>query len=267
MMKSLVKNSYLIVLLVCFSACEKVIQIDVHESDTKYVVEGIITNQPGSCQVFLSRTQPFNEDNNFEQVKGAVVKIKDNGQETILTETQPGMYKSAALTGIPGHRYDLSVSINNDLFTATCIMPPAVKLDTLYIAPGPFGQFQFATIAYTDPFGVNKYRFVQYVNGSKDPEIFWENDEFTDGQKVVIQLDTGVDKQDDPRNINSGDQVTIEMLGIDQAVYKYWYSLQSGGGDGGGNSAAPANPVTNIKGGALGYFSAQTIDRRTVIAP
>ena len=121
-------------------------------------------------------------------------------------------------------------------------MPPAVKLDTLYIAPGPFGQFQFATIAYTDPFGVNKYRFVQYVNGSKDPEIFWENDEFTDGQKVVIQLDTGVDKQDDPRNINSGDQVTIEMLGIDQAVYKYWYSLQSGGGDGGGNSAAPANP-------------------------
>jgi hypothetical protein len=266
-MKSLVKNSYLLVLVVCFSACEKVIQINVHESDTKYVVEGIITNQPGSCQVFLSRTRPFNGDNNFEQVTGALVKIKDNGQETILTESQPGVYKAATLTGTPGHQYDLSVIINNQIFTATCTMPPPVKLDTLYIAPGPFGQFQFATIAYTDPLGINNYRFVQYVNGAKDPEIFWENDEFTDGQKVVIQLDTGVDKQDDPRNINSGDQVTIEMLGIDETVYKYWYSLQSGGGDGGGNSAAPANPVTNIKGGALGYFSAQTMDRRTVIAP
>ncbi len=266
-MKYLIKNSFLVALVVSFSACEKVIDIKVQESDKKYVVEGVITNQPGGCHVYLSRTQPFNEDNNFEQISGAAVTISDNGQQMVLAEIRPGVYESLALTGVPGHNYHLSVTVNNQVFTATCTMPPLVKLDTLYIAPGPFGQFQFATIAYTDLVGINKYRFVQYVNGNKDPEIFWENDEFTDGQKVIIQLDTGVDKQDDPRNINSGDQVTIEMLGIDQAVYKYWYSLQSGGGDGGGNSAAPANPVTNIKGGALGYFSAQTIDRRTVIAP
>lgn len=266
-MKFFITNIFLVVLVVIFSACEKVIEIEVKESDTHYVVEGIITNEPGTCYVYLSRTKPFNEENNFEQVSGALVTIKDNGQETVLTETRPGMYASTNTTGTPGHQYDLSVTINNQVFTATCTMPPPVQLDTLYIAPGPFGQFQFATIAYTDGAGVNKYRFVQYVNGAKDPEIFWENDEFTDGQKVSTMLDTGVDKKDDPRNINPGDQVTIEMLGIDEAVYKYWYSLQSGGGDGGGSSVAPANPVTNIKGGALGYFSAQTINRRTVIAP
>lgn len=193
-MKFLIKNSYLPALLVIFSACEKVIDIKVKESDTQYVVEGVITNGPGSCYVYLSRTQPFNEDNNFEQVSGAVVKIKDNGQETALTETGPGVYVSTTLTGMPGHRYELSVTINNQVFTATCTMPPPVKLDTLYIAPGPFGQFQFATVAYTDLAGVNKYRFVQYVNGAKDPEIFWENDDFTDEQKVVMQLDTGVDR-------------------------------------------------------------------------
>jgi hypothetical protein len=261
-------NSLLLVLLVSISACEKVIDIDVRESDTQYVIEGVVTNEPGNCNVYVSRTQPFNEDNNFEQVSGAVVTIKDNGQEIVLTETRPGVYQSAILIGMPGHRYDLSVVINTQVFTAACTMPQLVRLDTLYIAPGPFGQFQFATVGYTDHAGTNnQYRFVQYVNGVKDPEIFWENDEFTDGQKIVVQLDTGVDKKDDPRNINSGDQVTIEMQGLDDAIYKYWYSLQSGGGDGGGNSAAPANPVTNIKGGALGYFSAQTVDRRTVIAP
>ena len=169
---------------------------------------------------------------------------------------------------MPGRRYDLSVTINNLEFTASCTMPQPVVMDTLYVVPGPFGQFRFATVGYTDHAGINnQYRFVQYVNGIKDPAIFWENDEFTDGQKIIVQLDTGVDKKDDPRDIESGDQVTIEMLGLDEAVYKYWYSLQSGGGDGSGNSAAPANPVTNIKGGALGYFSVQTIDRRTVIAP
>jgi hypothetical protein len=232
------------------------------------VVEGVITNEPGSCFVYLSRTQPFNADNNFEKVSSAVVKIKDNGVETLLVETQPGVYHSTVLTGVPGHLYDLSVTINNQVFTATCTMPHPVKLDTLFVAPGPFGQFRFANVAYTDQAGIdNNYRFVQFLNGKQDPEIFWENDEFTDGQQILELLDTGVDKQDDPRNINSGDQVTIEMLGIDETIYKYWYSLQSGGGDGGGSSAAPANPVTNIKGGALGYFSAQTIDRRTVIAP
>ena len=101
----------------------------------------------------------------------------------------------------------------------------------------------------------------------KDPAIFWQNDEFNDGQTVLIQLDTGINKKDDPRNIKSGDTVTwIEMLGIDEAVYKYWYSLHFNGGDG-GILLLPANPVTNVSGGALGYFSAQTIDRKSVIVP
>ena len=56
-------------------------------------------------------------------------------------------------------------------------------MDTIYISRGPFGQYKFATISYTDPAGINNgYRFIQYVNGVKEPTIFWENDEFTDGQ-------------------------------------------------------------------------------------
>jgi len=48
------------------------------------------------------------------------------------------------------------------------------------------------------------------------------------------------------------------MICNDAAVYKYWYSLNDGA-TGTGQSASPANPVTNISGGALGYFSAQTV--------
>ena len=77
----------------------------------------------------------------------------------------------------------------------------------------------------------------------------------------------GVDEQDDPRNIKSGDRVTIEMQCIDEIVYRYWSTVKAGGGDGDGNTAAPANPITNIKGGALGYFSAHTVSRKAVIAP
>jgi hypothetical protein len=141
-------------------------------------------------------------------------------------------------------------------------------MDTLYISKGPFGQFKFATLSYTDPAGINNgYRFVQYVNRIKEPTIFWKNDEFTDGQKTLMQLDASGDKKDDPRNIKTGDEVIVEMLCLDEPVYKFWYTLRAGGGDGSANTAAPGNPVGNIQGGALGYFSAHTLDRKKVIAP
>ena len=263
-----IKKYFPFLFFLSFGSCKKVIDIKVKDSDTKYVIEGIITNEPGSCKVYLSKTNSFTQDNNFPKVSGANIKIGDNSSEVELTESSPGVYQTNSITGIPGHLYKLSVNINNEIFTATCTMPQPVVLDTLYISPGPFGQFKFASIGYTDPRGIkNGYRFVQYVNGVKDPRIFWENDEFTDGEPVVTQLDTGIDKKGDPRNINSGDEVTIEMLCLDEAIYKYWYSLRSGGGDGSGSTAAPANPLTNIKGGALGYFSAHTIHRKIVIAP
>ena len=254
------------VLLLC--SCNKVIELNLRDTEIKYVIEGVITNEPGICTVKLSETKNFNEDNQFQKVSGAIVKVKDNGIQTTLTEVQPGLYETGLITGTPGHIYELSVSINNQSFTATSTMPQPVGMDTLYVSPGPFGEYKFATVGYTDPGGINNgYRFVQYLNGVKEPTIFWDNDEFTDGQFVIIQLDNGADEKDDPRNIKTGDKVTIEMQSLDEPVYEFWYTLAFGGGDGNGNTAAPANPITNIKGGALGYFSAHTVSRKSVVAP
>ena len=249
-------------------SCNKVIELDLRDTEIKYVIEGVITNEAGICKVQISETKNFNEDNQFQKVSGAIVKVKDNGIQTTLTEVQPGLYETSSITGTPGHVYELSVLINNQTFIATSTMPRPVGMDTLYVSPGPFGEYKFATIGYTDPAGINNgYRFVQYLNGVKEPTIFWESDEFTDGQFVIIQLDNGADEKDDPRNIKTGDQVTIEMQSLDEPVHEFWYTLAFGGGDGNGNTAAPANPITNIKGGALGYFSAHTVTRKSVVAP
>jgi hypothetical protein len=263
----LIKRLVLCLSISSFCSCQKVIDLKLHDADIKYVVEGVITNEPGVCKISVTQSKPFYENNQFPGISGAIVMVKDNDLEFALPETQPGVYETNLINGTPGHVYQLSVTIHNNVFTATSKMPLPVLLDTVYISNGPFGEFKFATVGYDDPPGIsNSYRFVQYLNGLKDPAIFWQNDEFTDGQTVLIQLDTGIDKKDDARNITSGDTVTIEMLGIDEAVYKYWYSLHFNGGDG-GNIATPANPVTNVSGGALGYFSAQTVDRKSVIVP
>ena len=249
-------------------SCNKVIDIEVRDTEIKYVIEGVITNEPGVCKVYISQSKNFNENNQFDKVSGASVKIKANGVDVLLLESHPGLYETNSIDGIPGHTYQLTVNINSETFSASSTMPQPVLMDTLYVSPGPIGQFKFATSSYTDPAGINNgYRFIQYVNGVKEPTIFWDNDEFTDGQNVIRQLDASAPDKDDPRNIKSGDEVMIEMQCVDEPVYQYWYTLRSGGGDGDGNTAAPSNPLTNLEGGALGYFSAHTINRKMVIAP
>lgn len=251
-----------------FISCTKVIDIKVRDSETKYVIEGVITNELQNCKVYVSQTKNFNENNDFPKIDNAVVKISDNGNVIELTRSAPGLYETSLINGTPGHTYELSVEIDGTVFTSSSTMPQPVAIDSLYISRGPFGEFEFATVKYTDPVNTeNGYRFVQYVNGVKEPTVFWDDDEFTNGDITVNQLDASADEKDDPRNIKSGDEVTVEMLTIDQQVLKYWRSLRSDGGDGEGSSAAPANPLTNITGGALGYFSAHTVSRKTIIAP
>ena len=263
-----VRYSFLLFLFPFVLSCQKVIDIQVKESDTRYVIEGIVTNESAPWKVKISQTNHFNADNNFLNISGASVKIRDNGVEHLLSEVSPGVYQTSGVTGIPGHRYELSVVINGEFFSATCTMPQLVLPDTMYVAYGPFGQFRFASIGFTDPAGIdNGYRFIQYVNGVKDPRIFWHDDELSDGDRALIMLDTGIDKKDDPRNIDSGDEVIIEMQILDRAMLNYWYTLRTGGGVGSGSIAAPANPVTNLSGDALGYFSAHTVSRKKVIVP
>ena len=258
----------LVAVLLCFISCQKVIELELRDTEIKYVIEGIVTNEPGPSKVYVSQSRNFNENNQFERISSAVVSISDNGVEKVLAETEPGLYETQLIQGEPGHFYQLRVAVNGQTFTASCTMPQPVLMDTLYVSPGPFGQYKFATLYYTDPGGVNNgYRFIQYVNGVKEPTIFWEDDEFTDGQSVYMQLDVSASEKDDPRNIKTGDEVMVEMLCLDDPVYQFWYTMRTGGGDGNDNSASPANPITNITGGAMGYFSAHTISRKSVIAP
>jgi len=57
------------------------------------------------------------------------------------------------------------------------------------------------------------------------------------------------------------------MQCVDKKVFTYWYSLSQQGGNGFANSATPSNPTSNISNGALGYFSAHTVQHASVTVP
>ncbi|MFT3824704.1 MAG: DUF4249 domain-containing protein [Chitinophagaceae bacterium] len=252
------------------SSCEKVISVNLNNTEKKYVVEGILTNQANSAKVLISQTNDFDDDNNFPAISGAQVTITDaNGATTTLTEGSAGTY-TASLQGVPGKTYSLKVVINGTTFTASSTMPQPVPLDTVYITDESiFGDTRkTVNVKYKDPVGTgNNYRFIQYVNSVKEKTIFVRNDDLSDGRTVDIPLWVRNDNNDDNDDdkIKSGDIVKVDMLCIDAAVYKYWFSLdQSATGE---SNVTPANPVSNIQGGALGYFSAHTLQSKTITVP
>jgi hypothetical protein len=254
------------------SSCTKVIELDLNEAEKKYVIEAVLTDVPGTAKVLLTETKNFDEDNSFPGVSGATIQITAaGGSSTTLTETNAGIYEAATLTAALGKNYTLTVSVAGKQFTATCAMPvQKINLDSIYITDELLftDTRKIVNAVYQDPTGRgNNYRFIQYVNGLKEKQILIQNDDYTDGRNVIQRLFYFADDDEDQGTIKSGDEVKIEMLCIDPAIYKYWFSLDRSSTGGGNNQATPSNPVSNIQGGALGYFSVHTLQTKTIIVP
>lgn len=267
-MRSPVNITLYFLIAILLGSCEKVINVKLDSSATQYVITGYITDQPGVCQVSITQTKDFSGDNQFPVVNGATVTIENNGVVTPLPQTDSGVYSTTGLTGIPGNTYQLTVQVSGHVFTASSTMPQPVPLDSIYISYAPFSTRKLVTIVFKDPPGIaNYYRLIQYVNGKKEKTVFALSDEFSDGLTIKNQLDYTNDTNDPLRDITSGKSVAIDLLCIDSAVYKYWFSVDAGA-TGSGRSASPTNPVSNITGGpVLGYFSAHTVRSRTMLAP
>ena len=257
---------FIIATCILFISCEKVVDINLNKIDPKYVIEATLSDMPGDCRVTVSKSVNFTEPNNFEMIGGAIVTIADgNGSPLLLTQNADGVYQSQTLVAKPGHRYSLSVNVNGQQFSSVCQVPLKVLLDSLYVMDfDSFGDTRkFANVIFKDPAGIsNAYRFLQFKNNIQNSNIFVLNDDFSDGRLINTFL-AYFDKSDDQK-IKIGDSITVQMQCIDPSVYKFFSSLsQSSSGD--NNTVAPGNAVSNITGGALGYFSAYTRDEKTVI--
>jgi biopolymer transport protein ExbD len=268
-MKFIKSYHYLIAALLVLStvSCQKVINVDLKETDKKLVIDAVLTDHEGGCVVKLSQTKEFYDDNSFVGISGAQVTISSNGQLlSTLHETSQGVYIDSDLKGNYGKVYELSVVLNGKSYSAVSTMPYLVPFDSAYAKTQSFfgNNYTFATVMLQDPVDTqNNYRCIQYVNGKRTKGNFILDDDYSDGKRFESTL---YFDQNDVDSIKSGDEIRIDLLGIDRPTYEYWFSFEQSA-SGGQGSAAPANPVSNIKGDALGYFSVQNTQTKTIIAP
>ncbi|WP_018630186.1 DUF4249 family protein [Niabella aurantiaca] len=249
-------------LLLTATGCQKVIHVDIQDTRKKYVIEGTVTDQEDSYSVIVSQTLDVSDLNLFKGVEDAAVTVAEEGQPPVALEHRGnGLYRANA-SGKPGKTYYLSVRVGNETFTATSVMPEKVAFDTLYTTSRLFvGRQQgIATVEFRDPPPPgNAYRFTQIVNGEKENTIFITNDKLINGRNVIYEL--LIFSSDEASDLKAGDNLQVDMRCINMDNYEFWYGVtQSALGQ--NQSASPGNPATNIRGGALGYFSANTFDKR-----
>ena len=255
--------------ILTFGACTKNINPPVADAAPQIVIEANVTNAPGPYQVSITTTSPINENNTFPTVSGAVVTIVDNkGLYDSLFETSPGIYSTRNnWQGVPGNTYTLHVTHSGNSYTASSTMPQQVPLDSLtFIQTNRLGNEGLieAVPNFQDPPGsLHYYRFTLTDQGFLINLIFLMDDRLAEGKyfrQPIQQYLNGIKQP-----LGMGDDVSLSMYCIDEATFDYFNELNQLDIANPFSSVSPANPVTNLSGGALGYFSAHTVQTESAV--
>jgi hypothetical protein len=260
------KNSISIVLIsLLFTSCEKTVDLKYKDNQSRIIIEGNITNEPGPYFVKITRSIPLSEIGNYPTIDNAVVTISDDaGNSETLTPQGNGMYRANNLAGVTGRTYSLIVNAENQTYTAQSTMPQPVPFDSIKVEQFVFGgdiEHNIIPI-YTDPIAKgNNYRFVLSVNNKLINQHFVQNDAVTNGVVNTMRLEI----DDNTVTLEPGDLITLKMQCIDKKVAFYYTTLDLMSDSGPGGGTTPNNPPTNITNGALGVFSAHTVEEKSKV--
>jgi hypothetical protein len=249
-------------------SCEKVIEIPLNEADQKVVVEGQLFDIQYESFVKVSRTGSVYEDTNFETLDNVTVTVADNfgGVFTFVEDpNEIGTYRDTSFVTVPNRVYTLTVNTPEGDFTAVSTTQSQVTLDSLSyeMQVGGFGfdptdTNYFTFFSFTDNGAeTNFYNVVPFNNGKAGSE-YLNKDQLFNGNTYTQPFFAD--------EFGPGDTCTAFLISMDEANYDFKFSLQNNS-DGGPFSATPANPVSNIEGGGLGFFGAYITDNLTVIYP
>lgn len=274
-----------LVLLICFSACEKEIEVSLPPADSEIVVEAHINQlDPFFNYVILSRSVDyFNPNLNVLAVSNAQVFITEglaNGNDTVwddankvqmvevLPDSIPGVYGNIALQGKLGHVYKLEIEADGKYIFGVTEIPQLVQLDSLTSSfrVNPVNDKDtgyFMTIHFNEPAATgNNYRYLFNVGG--DTLVFgWGaindedgvfNDDIING---VYRSFTFGDR------FKFSDTVSFYFASINREAFNFWDSYGEARNNG-GPFATPVQLKSTVKGG-IGSFTGKALSRKRLI--
>lgn len=240
-----------IMLTLCLVSCKKDIDIDYHQADARYVVEGSISTR--GTEVRVSMTNAMDNNNTGSDVNHAVVKVTDaDGRSETIPFVHNGYYRSK-LKGVVDMVYRLDVEVDGHHFTSTSTMQRMPQTNSFRLVWKKMltERYLFADLKLQDiPNEANFYFMHIYRNGLGYRWAVMKDEK--NPNKELQQLFTFFRKgEHDSDVLQDGDELKVVVRSIDQRAYDYLYSMQQ-------MRSTGTNPIDNFTGGCLGYFSAHS---------
>ena len=272
---------YIICLLptIMFSACEEVINIDIDQAPAQLVIDGLVTNEDTTHTVRITHSVAFNE-NNSKVVADAVVEVSDNLGNVFNYTHNPEVYDSLQGYYISDQKfsgqeyaiYQLNVTVDNQSFTASDTLRPITTIDSLSIqidddavndSENEGKIYQVILYAKEPQETVDFYYFKFYRDGILDNDSDGNGNVFVFDDKV---LGGSLDGLPSPILFREGEVAGVEIYSLTREQFVYFTDLGNIlNSDGGMFSPPPANPRSNISGGALGLFQVSGLNRASIL--
>jgi len=236
------------------SSCQKVVSLGLNQTAPQFGIQGIISDTAGPYHVLIYKSVGFYSGNVYPNVSGASVSITDitAGITDSLTETAMGDYTTHTIIGTPGDTYQLKVIADGTTYMASSTMPQPVLLDSITFDNQTKNTIR-AVVHFQDPAGTaNFYKYSTAVNGVVMNRFQTFEDRLSDGRYITDKLDN------DSSEIKNNDLVRVSLVSIDSKVFTFLSEAEKVAYQN-DQLSAPATPISNISGGCLGYFSAQTV--------
>lgn len=250
------KFSFVLLMLV-FTSCEEVIDVELDESSPRLVIEASllwnVDTEENTQIIKLTTTAPYFQEE-VPPAKGATVSvITETGREFNFKEVEDGIFRYENFSALFDVEHQLLVTYKNEIYTATEKLVPVPQLELVEQEIGGFtgDDYEFK-VYYQDPPDMENYYLFRYINERASLQIY--DDEFTNGSRTFAFFSD--------EDANAGDVVGFQIQGIPRGFYEYLFILrsQSGGSNGGPFQTQPSivrgNIVntTNPENFAFGYF-------------
>jgi hypothetical protein len=249
-------------------ACEEVIDIDLNSEDPQVVIEASLYADADQFEVRISQTSDY-FDASASQTKddAMVILIDEKDNETILSAQGNGLYITT-LSPKVNSLYRLRVSFDGQTYEAESFLPeavPIIGLETEYQAGGgPIEEgYQMFIRFQDDAATANYYRQKVKVDGvfqNSGDDLRVTDDRLFNGGRARLPVFQAV--------FQEGEEVEVELVHFDAASFDYFNSLTdivAGQQGPNGGTAAPRNPNSNWSNGALGFFSASSSSKQSII--
>lgn len=272
-MRPIIKISLLAIL---FASCEEPTVLDLKQTPSRIVIEGLLTNRPGYQGVTVSRSSAFYGSGQTPRVENATVVVSDDagGEFTFVHNPRnhpdsAGIYvPETSFAGSIGRTYTLEVEVDGETYEGSDKLVPVIPIDSLKFRinedeeedpkePGKI--YELLLFAREPQDEENYYLFKYYRNDSLtvyNPTDIYYTDDTLLGEKI--------DGVPSPVFYAPNDKARIEAYSLTRKGYVFYNDLFSNlVNDGGGMfGPIPASPRTNLSNGALGFFQVSAVQEK-----